>query len=286
MADVRAVAEDRFAAAYETVPDWARARLKKGIADVWSWLGAVAWKQEFKQTDYPAGAKVLQRRQPRDWCLVVARPDTGPGVILGAVLPPLLSAVHEVAVLWVGQEEDLQDSTLLALELAGVEQVYSCDQRLLEQGMQETIDLLDGSWGGVLRLGTPPGSGHHPIPRPKGKRFWQFCLPVPETAGIFADDPGLWDFETLHFAHPNLDIQVWSASGEPALGKWPGVQGGWEDFLNRDFDLVLVEEGKVMEALRHFPVVLGPGQEVSWIWPDYPWQVCFRDHLGWAQAAG
>ena len=124
MADVQAVAEGRFAAAYETVPDWARARLKKGIADVWSWLGSVAWKQEFKQTDYPAGARVLQRRQPRDWCLVVARPDAGPGVILGAVLPPLLSAVDEVAVLWLGHEEDLQMGMVLrgaTVELHAVE---------------------------------------------------------------------------------------------------------------------------------------------------------------------
>lgn len=280
MSVLQAIADSRFADAYDSVPGWARARLKKAVADVWSWSGAVAWNQDCRQTGFPSGTQVLHLRQPRDWCLVAARAEVGPGAILGAVLPPVLSGVREVAVLWLGGAGRLLDSSLLALELSGIERVYSCRPEQMEAGIEELSRLFEGPRGWVLRLGQSHGERFSGGP---GKRRVESELTVPQTAGIFVDEQDLCDFDALQLAHPGLAVQVWNAVDERLPSQWSVIQGSWGEFLNSDFDLALVGKGRAEEALRRFPVVLSPGHEVTWIWPDYPWQMCFVDRLGWIQ---
>jgi len=279
---LRIVADDRFAAAYESIPDRDRARLKKVIADVWSWSGSLAWDSELRQKRYPSGLRVMQMRQPRDWLLVVVHQRVGPGLLLGTVLPPVLSAVREVAVLFASEQEDLQEANLLALELAGIEQVGCCPPEGLEGAVQEMVRSLEGPHGGLLRLGHSRGLLPEAL-RPAGKRVRESGLPLPDKAGLFAGGHASWDFEVLSMAHPHLEVRVWNPSGECASSPWPVEQGGWEDFLHQDFDVALVPGHRCAEALNVFPLVLTPGQEAAWVWPEFPWQMCYVDRLGWAQ---
>jgi hypothetical protein len=279
---LRIVADDRFAAAYEAVPDLDRARLKKLIAEVWSWSGSPAWDSVLKQSSYPTGLRVMQVRSPRDWLLVVVHQPVGPGLLLGTVLPPVLSAVREVAVLFVSEEEDLRDANLLALELAGIEQVGCCSPHGLEEAAREMRQSLEGPHGGLLHLdhfrGSLPG-----VVIPGEKGIWEAGLPLPDRVGLFAGDRASWDFEALSIAHPYLEVRVWSPSGECASSPWPVVQGTWEDFLLQDLDVALVPGDRCAEALKAFSLVLTPGQEATWVWPEFPWQVCYVDRLGWGQ---
>jgi hypothetical protein len=279
---LRIVADERFAAAYETVPDRDRARLKKLIAEVWSWSGTPAWDSVLRQSSFPAGLRVMQMRSPRDWLLVVAHQPVGPGLLLGTVLPPVLSAVREVAVLFVSEQKDLQDANLLALELAGIEQVGCCSPHGLEQAVQEMMQSLEGPHGGLLRLGHFRGSLQGVVSL-REKRIWEVGLPLPDRAGLFAGEQAPWDFEALSMAHPHLEVRVWSPSGECPSSPWPVVQGAWEDFLLQDLDVALVPGHRCAEALNAFSLVLTPGQEATWLWPEFPWQVCYVDRLGWAQ---
>jgi hypothetical protein len=265
--------DEPFAGAYRNVTDRQRGLLKKCIAQQFSWQGMANAVERSGQLRHASSLKVWHRSRPFDWVLVVVDAlDGSPAQLLATLLPPLLAGVPLVAALH--RSGQWSDAQLVSMELAGIETVFAA--RGLDLLAMLTRELVTHSPRGMLvslgsdglaidtfSLSLSAGLGHVAL-RP-ALRFGMSVGPEPS-----------WDLDALGFCHPGAELV--SLPGTPSAED--GGLGLLSGIGRADFDALLVPESLAGDALRRARLVLCPGQECFWAWPE------LRMETFWTTAAG
>jgi hypothetical protein len=257
--------EQSFTEAYLGVQDWQRAYLKQCIAQVFAWYGSQSALLQERRMHWEQGFSSLSRTRPWPWVLICLQPEMrAPAPLLAAALPALLAQSTEVILLQNAEQARWPQAQLCGLELAGLELVgaapYSLQQELL-QGLQE-----QNGPGLVLEIGH--GLSELKFSYVQDGNSQSLGLSVPLQAGICKDSAVQWDLQALRTAQPDLELIYFSLQGgvgsEAASAQ---DSSGYEEFLQKGWELLLVPEHKQEQALEQARLVLCPGQEACWIWP-------------------
>jgi hypothetical protein len=262
----RMVAEAAFDDAYAAVPDDRRAWLKTCIACLCSRYGESRTTFETHLLSHPSGFACRTGVSPLEWgVLFLGDGAVSAPSILAALLPLRLAGTREVVVVRVREKRDKNDiwpaPLLIGLELTGQEAV-------LDLTLKEARLLLDSLCKGEGR-GTTLflGSGKEveslagrcaSIPR---VFCWQGALPL--EVGVW-NAPCCFDLDVLAWAHPQARLRVWE---EDSTDHREASQR-FEAFLAQECELLCVPSDKIEAALGRAEVVIGPGGEGCWVWPD------------------
>ncbi len=90
---------------------------------------------------------------------------------------------------------------------------------------------------------------------------WQGGLP--KEIGVW-NDPCSFDLDVLAWAHPQARLKIWE---EDSTDNREASQR-FEAFLAQGCELLCVPPDKAQAALDRAEVVIGPGGEGCWVWPD------------------
>lgn len=260
-----------FSRAYNNISSTKRALLKKQISELTKWYNfyKYALDKEEKTLYWTQNWVTRVYKRPLDSVFIgLFEEFASPALLLSAVLPPKIAGVNKVRVFkYTKNRHPWADSLLLALELAGIQEVYNFS-------VPEVKDLLKE----IQRYGIEYGWISFEQPQDfnytllgEGYLFGTEVIPlvVPRKCGIWIEGPDLPDFESLEFAHPRIDCEIWSGKDQ-VLNDLPDnfarKDGSWEEFCQKDFDLVWAPKHLHREVVSKFPVVLSSGQESSWIW--------------------
>lgn len=253
-----------FARAYDTISDQHRALMKTGIARLFEWYGparqtacrtAASWRGGFDSVDQSA---------PADYAVVVFD-DTlqSPSRLLAAVVPALACGVKNILAIRQGDGE-WPEAMLTGLELAGQEMVAA----MTPEQAKELLLELDASGARGVVLGVELGRGvfrslRFPSPRVEFK-----CLESEPDVAVWVEEAQLPDLDGLAFMHPDLAFSVHGF--EMALPSDGFSRGGddFHDFLDAIREVAYVPASRVDDVLDRARLVLGPGQEGCWVWPQ------------------
>ena len=275
------VSEELFTNAYAQIGLQEKTRLKKCIAGLQTWYDHTRVQAFGTQTDYAQGLQVLTLERPRDWLLVHIDADAAsPAVLLATILPPVLAGVGEVVICSHRDSIPYPASFLTAFELSGMETILSFPEPSLPDLLQDMHRR--SSNGALLTLqAASPAPGSSGIELDTRSPVPAYRLRGPRTAGLWVDDLQDWDFQALAFAHPELEIEVWSEHSLKLPVSWPLQCAPFQDFRQAGFDALFVPLSHVQACMGWAPVILGPGQEGSWVWPEFCWRMCVSKQLAW-----
>jgi hypothetical protein len=175
--------------------------------------------------------------------------------------------VAEVACLRLGRP--WPEALLTTLELCGVETVCRLGSRSLT-GLWPQLAAL-GQGAAVLLDGAPrPG-------RDPGASLRLLSATVAGRALVQDGPEGAFDREALRFAQPDLALDEAGAAPQASDALVMGADSG--------YDAVYVGDGRLDAVPDEVPLVLGPGRESCWLWPQLPPEAFRRVRLA-ASVAG
>ena len=269
--DALAVGDELFAQAYSGLSGELRAWIKQTAAQAHALAGAPLDDCVDIRIGRRQGYRTLHARCPLEHAVMFIDSTcvSAPRVAAAAV-PLVLSGARNVCAVRIDEGEPFADSVLAALELCGVETVFHMHEH---DARRFTESLANGGSAAVLFFGqgmeisalaTAAGYAAPPL------KLWK---PLPaERLGVWAGAGGEWDWEAMCWAHPCTSFEVWGL-------RTPGVElpvsctrmrGGFEAMLESDYPALYVPEDRLADASGHAPLVLAPGQEGCWAWPDLP----------------
>lgn len=299
------VPDSRFARAYAQTGETGRALIKSQIAALHPSYAA----------DYATSVSVTARLHggqvrtiettPRPWHLLVIAPGVAaPAHLVAAVLPAVARRIPVLAVRSSGKG-GWPPALLAALELCGVEQVFSMSLATLKRCLKSLTDAVPG--GSVAMLGAPPlapgapaiGGASVSVGRPFHERV-RAVVPagvvfhVHEPPALFAllEGQGI-DEDAVTFAHAGVPVRRLASPG--ALAQAFGASAQDDPRIVRgdgaDSAPPILAPASALApfappvlapacacavfAPPHLApasarVVLAPGRESVWEWPDAP----------------
>lgn len=267
--DACLVPDEVFAEAYGSLDGRRRAWLKQTVAQAHALVGPAADEGVTHSVDRRQGYRTLHAERPvRHAVMFLDSSCVSPVRVAAAAVPMVLCGARQVCAVCVGEQDAPPDAVLAALELAGLETVFRMNEldarrfatHLAESGSASV--LFFGRGGEVSALAAAAGYASPPL------KLWK---PLPgDRLGVWAGAGGDWDWETLAWAHPCAALEVWGLRGAaPELPEaCKRMRGGFEAFLAGGYPALYVPESRLREALGHAPLVLAPGQEGCWAWPE------------------
>ncbi len=261
----RAVADDLFATAYESCSSAQRGWLKKCISLHFALCGE-APAQSRIQLDYPRlGVSSTVSERPVSWVVLVLPQDiASPVRTLAAIIPAMLAGVREVIVVRLRQNKKSASSEwpsglLVGLELAGVRRIVD----LTATDCSKLLDTLvaSGSSGRILSLDCGLTSG--PLKNKfsqetvsRNIRFWHGSRPsigVMRSLSESIAESGDTLEDVLAWAHPDVSPELLASTSESEKA---------------GHDALLIAAGYSPDTPIPAGIVLGPGLEGCWLWPD------------------
>lgn len=243
------VGDAAFARAYARTADRNRALLKTGIAAVYAACDGPmpAWRRQATACGHDL--RLVREDIPLDFAVVLCGPRfTSPARLAAAVVPALCARVGEVAAVRVGAP--WPEPLLTTLELCGVETVCRVGVR-----------SLAGLWPALAAAGNGVAVLLDGVDRPARDPGDSLRFLTAKVAGrvLVADRAtATFDREALAFAQPDLTLEP--APGPAALAN--GADSG--------YDALYCGEGPWEAVTGSAPLVLGPGRESCWLWPQLP----------------
>lgn len=265
----RKVPDSAFAHAFASVDGDGMAILKRSIARLFSVhppeSGASPWSRRQTWTD--SLGDIAQFSAPLDFAaILLPRTVVSPVKLLAALIPARTAGISQVVVLR-PEAASWEPDVLVALELAGQEDVYGFDDGLkarilanLRKTNARGIVLdMSGEWDEIS-----------PLPN-----ILRIRLDLAASIGVFLDGPDGFDLRVIARLHPDSPITVWNSSR-----KVRGMRhrsGDFESFLGQSYAAAFVPRHLADSALSRVPLTLSPGSEFFWWWPR-PVQADFRVH--------
>lgn len=272
------VEERELDEAYAALSQTERALLKKTIAQLFAFYGEHHIRERRLETHWSEGLASIEQWRPAPWAFACIAPDmASPAQLLAAILPPVSLGVEHCLVARTSVASPWPAALLCALELAGIERVYSLPKEHLPHLLAH---LMEQAPSGVAL-----GLGECGLPRLEGKGPRFVALRPPRSVALWSDGSVSWDLQAISFAHPRLRL-IQQESGEAPLSFETGPgSDAWSAFVNQDVDGLFVPAGLMPSALQHHRLVLGPGQEACWVWPDLTRDVFLERRLAWFEGA-
>jgi hypothetical protein len=262
-----------FAAAYGESSDRERALMKTCIARLYDWYGPRKDSACEVARRWRGGFESVARSGPVDFALALFDETfVSPARLLAALVPAVACGVRNVLAVRVDGEGGWARPLLTAMELAGQELVAD----LSAEGVSSLLgDLTDtGASGAVIDLAGRPGLC-------AGRSRVAVHSPVYDhKAVLYQDDLETFDLEALAFIHPDIAFTAFGANVSLPDGF---VRGGEEfpAFLDAVRDVAFVPADRIGDALDRARLVLGPGQEGCWVWPELHPAFYLFHHTAW-----
>ena len=258
------VEDELFARAYESVSSHLRALLKTGIARLFEWYGPSRRVAGRETVSWRGGFDSVQDSTPADYAVVVFDSNlTSSARLLAAVVPALARGVRTVLAVRLDGGE-WPRAMLTGLELAGQDLAVdlSADQ------VKGLLEELDASGANGVVLGVELAQGVFRSFRFPTRSIDFICLKCDRDAVVWMDDDEPFDLDALAFAQPDLSFAVHGAAPKlPSAGFQCG-QNDFQGFLDSIREVAYAPASRVDEALNRAWLVLGPGQEGCWVWPQ------------------
>ncbi|MDY7000962.1 MAG: hypothetical protein SVS15_04170 [Thermodesulfobacteriota bacterium] len=256
-----------FAEAYNHLPAARRAWLKKLIAELYALFGPAPAAQTTKTTLWDAIFYTAETYAPLNFA-VLFLDDTvrSPVQAAAAALPAVLSGIPEVIAVRTGTNRNKPGDILAAFELCGLETVLGLGEKKARELLKH---LAAQGQGAVLSLGEKiskkaivAGASS------KGLKLWSANRSLCSgDFGLWAERGVSWDFDVLAWAHPDARIAVWGTKA-PGFKNFYSMPGKFEDFQKTGYRVVLAPEHRIAALWDQAGLVLGPGQEACWAWPE------------------
>jgi len=249
------VSDQAFARAYDAIGDRGRALIKTALAALFEAGQPGRPVSRAVAEGFHSGLSRTEELLTRPWFLLILAPDVlSPAQVAAAVMPALALRIPVLAVRE-GARASWPPAVLAAFELAGVEQVFAPPKEHFTRFLKE----LGGQEGGAVCLGDRPfWARARALVPPERRVHW---LAVPESAGLYRAPDVHWDEKTLAFAHAGLRFVEYGPMPEPA------DKTSWAFFA------------PAAKAPASAGLVLEPGREALWDWPDMPGHLFFSRRL-------
>jgi hypothetical protein len=249
------VADAVFGRAYASVSERERALLKTALVRSWEWSAPSEVVFRRTETLLRSGLCAVTRSAPRPaLALFFDAAETSPARLLAALVPALAAGVPEVLAVRLGGRGHAPAALLTALELAGVERLAQLPK---DQGPRLLGHLAQNAPScAVLALGEVACV----------RAAWRGRLDRP--LGLWLDRPGDLDLEALAFAQPDAVLEAWGPGARGLAAPVVRRSGSFETFLRQNYPAVYAPGSRREACLGRVPLVLGPGCESCWLWPD------------------
>jgi len=262
-----------FAAAYGESTDRERALMKTCIARLYDWYGPRKDTACEVARRWRGGFASVARAAPVDFALVLFDETfVSPARLLAAVVPAVACGVRNVLAVRVDGEGEWARSLLTAMELAGQELVADLSGDSVSSLLGDLSDT--GASGAVIDLAGRPGLC-------AGRSRVAVHSPIFDCkAVLYLDALETFDLDALTFIHPDIGFTVFGPDFPLPDGF---VRGGEEfpSFLDAVRDVAFVPANRIGYALDHARLVLGPGQEGCWVWPELHPAFFLYHHTAW-----
>lgn len=258
------VSDTFFARAYQETPARHRALIKTCIARLYDWYGGGKECGGRIESTWRGGFDSIHAFQPVDFCVVLCDATLeSPARLLAGLVPALARGVRNVLVVRVG-DSPWPSSLLTALELAG--QDLAVDMTA-DQACQLLTDLSSSTASGlVIDLGV--GAEEVDARLAKTSAVGIYSPVFDGKISVWMDDSQPVDLEALAFAQPDVSCAVHGTHTFFSSDKFSYDGDDFQTFLVTAGDAVFVPLSRVNDALTQSRIVLSPGHEGCWIWPD------------------
>lgn len=256
----RRVSDAVFARAYARLGDARRALLKQAIARLYALRQAEPHHPATLARTLPGALNHTRRIRPRERFVLVLDPEAASlAQLLAALMPAVVRRVPYLAVLRPRSGTAWPQAQLTALELCGIENVFSPTKDEFAAMLRELFEPRGACGmaclGGETFLRRVRKAAGSP-----GERDIHWFDARPKL-GLWAGDDAPWNPDALRLAHPDAEIRVF---GGPLDG-FATEPGGLAAMSAAGLDAAFVPLG--VEPVRA-PLVLAPGLEMFWHFPD------------------
>jgi|GEM_PF-3161149 len=263
--DKHKIPDKVFAQAYAALSEIERSWIKKNIAQLYALAPANTKEQTSTDTQWTCGLHSTTRTRPRDWgILLLDASCSGPAWTVAAILPALTSGVRHILAVFLNQIVP-SSHLLAAVELCGVDTVCCLRRKKIITLLE---DLTGFSTQGVVL--NPDNS----FPGPLLPNSWQETMVVwqpapPRRMGIWSEATHQWDWPTLVWNHPNLNLEIWGTGPKKLPPGCTRMSGNWSVFCSQSYRVLGVPDLRLPEIReQRCELILTPGQEGCWYWPD------------------
>jgi hypothetical protein len=249
-----------FAAAYGESSDRERALMKTCIARLYDWYGPSRETACEVARRWRGGFASVARSESVDFCVILFDGTfVSPARLLAALVPAVACGVRDILAVRVDGQGEWARPLLTAMELAGQELVAD----LTGEGVSDLLDTLGeaGASGVVIDLAGLD------VPDTGRSRLALYRPVFDGSAAIYLNGPETFDLEALAFSYPDTVFTAFGAD----VPLPDGFARGGEDFsalLEGTHDAAFVPADRIGDALDRIRLVLGPGQEGCWVWPE------------------
>ncbi|WFS64082.1 hypothetical protein LF599_07960 [Pseudodesulfovibrio thermohalotolerans] len=254
------VDDSLFAEAYGLSADGERALMKTCIARLYDWYGPRKDAAGQVSMRWRSGMESVRRFSPVDFALVLFDGSfVAPARLLAALVPAIACGVGNVLAVRLDGQGDWPHPLLTAMELAGQELAADLSSEDVAGLLRDLAGT--GASGVVIDLAGRPDVCSD-LSRLAVYRPLFDC-----SGSIFLDREEDFDLEALSFAQPDTAFTVFGADSSLPEGF---ARGGTDfaAFLENLRDLAVAPANRIGDALGKARLVLGPGQEGCWVWPD------------------
>lgn len=248
-----------FAEAYAALTPETRAYVKTAIARTAAVCGCPDILRGTRAFDMRQGFVLHEAMRPADWAIVFFDEDyAAPARVLAALLPAMLAGIPDILACRVvsgAAAAPLSPAVLTALELAGQELCAEFDGpgalalfRDCHAASPRGRAVILGGAGSLAPLESFARDVGLPVRRYAAAT--RIAIDADSLPGACAEEP----HGMLRFAHPDASFAL--------------TPPQWEKGVVEHFSAVFCGESAVAALLGRFPLVLTPGHEVCWLWPD------------------
>lgn len=258
--------DEVFARAYDQIPDHNRAWMKTAIARLYDWYGPRKVESGEFQQQWRADFTTRTRFQTVDFAVVLFDDSLlSSSRLLAALIPALAGGVKHVLAARVASDMPWPNSILTGLELGGQELVANVTEvqarrlfnELRETGLTGAVTVL-GPRAAVIKTTELQAASRISFWRPRFSR----------AASVWMEEADSFDLEALAFTHPDIVFSVFGVEVEMPADNFSYEGDSFSECVDAIVDVAYLPEERANCALSKARLVLGPGQEGCWIWPD------------------
>ncbi|CCH47560.1 hypothetical protein [Pseudodesulfovibrio piezophilus] len=259
-------ADELFAQAYDGIADTQRAWMKTAIARLFDWYGPRKDTSGHVTRIWDAGFKTRTAYEVVDFAVVLFDGSLqSPARLLAALVPALAGGVKNVLAIRVSAQPPWREALLTGLELAGQELVVDMTDVQVRRLFNE---LRDSNHTGAVTVLGPKAAVIKSSELQAASRLSFWRPRFSRAATVWMDKTAPFDLETLAFIHPDIIFSVFGAECEMPTDNFSYEGADFGDCLNALIDVAYLPDARLPDALNRAKLILGPGQEGCWIWPD------------------